>query len=167
MENLKKKLQEAYEATNEWGKFKHLFSADDGVKTLAKLHETLGQILLHAEMSDIKDIAFPKNKVIRDSEKQGTLVSIRPCGEEYKNKTYVGFYLGDIALGSSVGLSDNKIQLNFANHNPAIFVPELGKIIYGCESWWGEIESIEKLKEITNEDIDNVWYVKLLKSRLK
>ncbi len=48
--------------------------------------------------------------------------------------------------------------------NPAIFVPELKKIIYGCESWWGEIESPEDFKEITSDDINNVWYVQLLKA---
>lgn len=47
--------------------------------------------------------------------------------------------------------------------NPAIFVPELGKIIFGMESWWGRIKSEEELKDITDGDIENVWYVKMLK----
>ena len=46
--------------------------------------------------------------------------------------------------------------------NPAIYVPELGKIIFGMESWWGIIESPEELKDISDDDISNTWYVKLL-----
>lgn len=48
--------------------------------------------------------------------------------------------------------------------NPAIFVPELNKIIWGMECWWSEIESIDKSKAITDKDIENQWYVQLLKS---
>ena len=43
-------------------------------------------------------------------------------------------------------------------------MPELKKIIYGCESWWHEITSVEELKDITDSDIDNTWYVQLLKN---
>lgn len=92
----------------------------------------------------------------------GALVKVRPCGEEYGNKTYLGFLIGEIALGSSITTIDDKIQLNFSSYNPAMFVPELKKVIYGAGSWWSEIESEEELKEITNDDIENVWYVKLL-----
>jgi hypothetical protein len=33
----------------------------------------------------------------------------------------------------------------------------------GYESWWGQINSPEELKAITDVDIQNVWYVKALK----
>ena len=48
--------------------------------------------------------------------------------------------------------------------NPAIFVPELKKIIYGCESWWGTINNQDDLSDlnISDDDIQNTWYVKLL-----
>lgn len=48
--------------------------------------------------------------------------------------------------------------------NPAIFVFDLNKIIYGCESWWGVIKSEEDLNSISDCDIDNVWYVRALKT---
>ena len=48
--------------------------------------------------------------------------------------------------------------------NPAIYVPELRKIVFGCESWWGEIQSPDEIKDITDDDISNVWYVKLVKA---
>jgi len=33
----------------------------------------------------------------------------------------------------------------------------------GCGSWWGAIDNEEDLKDITDSDIENVWYVQLLK----
>jgi len=53
--------------------------------------------------------------------------------------------------------------LSHSYGNPAIFVFDLNEIIFGYESWWGVIESEKQLKEITNDVIDNVWYVKALK----
>jgi hypothetical protein len=49
-------------------------------------------------------------------------------------------------------------------YNPAIFVPELNDIVYGAASWWGEIEDEDELNDlITDDTIESVWYVKLLK----
>jgi len=99
-----------------------------------------------------------------NTKKTGMLVQIRPCDEEYKKKTYLGIYLGKFPIEIVVSLSKNTNVLNVMNMtNPAIFVPELKKVIFGCESWWGEIESEAELKEITNDDIENVWYIKALK----
>lgn len=98
----------------------------------------------------------------------GSLVKISPCGEEYGSKTYLGILLGDLPIGAHISFhhSDQKLHISPFS-NPAIFVPELKKIIYGCESWWGEIESSEDFKEITSEDINNTWYVQLLKSMVE
>lgn len=95
----------------------------------------------------------------------GCLCEIKPCGEEYKNKSYIGIYIGDLPIQilSSYDRTTGILK-NSTMNNPAIFVPELKKIIYGCESWWREIETVEDFKGITDEDIDNTWYVKLLKS---
>jgi hypothetical protein len=51
--------------------------------------------------------------------------------------------------------------------NPAIYVFETKEIVYGCESWWSPLESLDDLSDISDEDIDNVWYVKLLKEMQK
>lgn len=95
----------------------------------------------------------------------GKFVSIRPCAEEYGEKTYLGLYLGDMATTVSLGYDKTNGQIipNFYRHNPAIYVFDLKKIIFGMESWWGELESEEQLRKITNDDIDNVWYVKALR----
>jgi len=125
---------------------------------------------LEDERPTIKNIKLPESgreilhKELFGSAKQGDMVSIRPCGKEYEDKTYIGFYLGDFPLSSSfIYNSDGGIDIKLVNHNPAIFVPELKKIIFGAESWWEKIESEKDLKEITNEDIGNVWYIQLLK----
>jgi len=78
----------------------------------------------------------------------GEFVSVRPCGDEHGNKTYLGIYVGDVNIGIP---------------NPCIWVPDLKEYIFGCESWWGRIKSPEQLRQITDADIENVWYVRALR----
>jgi hypothetical protein len=95
----------------------------------------------------------------------GNFVSIRPCAEEYGDQTYLGLYLGQAHISTMTSYNKEKGELKIERSmaNPAIYVFDLKKVIFGCESWWGKIESEEQLKEITNDDINNVWYVKALK----
>ena len=96
----------------------------------------------------------------------GDFVAVRPCGEEYENKTYLGVMIGDVALTQMISFNkeSGKLTVSKAMHNPGISVPQLGKIIYGCESWWGLISTPDDMKQITDQDIDNVWYVQALKA---
>lgn len=95
----------------------------------------------------------------------GTLCEITPCGKEYEGKSYIGIYIGDLPISIMTSFDEKKgILKNSTMNNPAIFVPELKRIIYGCESWWREINSIDDFKGISKEDIENTWYVKLLKA---
>jgi hypothetical protein len=72
--------------------------------------------------------------------------------------------LGEIGIQHNVFYNPEEKQLAvYFGSNPAIFVPDLNKVIFGYESWWGEIKSPEELREITDDDIQNVWYVKALK----
>lgn len=97
--------------------------------------------------------------------KTGSLVEVRPCGEEYQEKTYIGIFLGNLAIDNICRLNKETKELEIIPHtNPAIFVPELKKIVFGCESWWRKIDSMDEIKDITDEDIESQWYVKLLKS---
>lgn len=94
----------------------------------------------------------------------GKFVRVVPCSPAYEGKTFLGLYIGDIALG--IGCShkeENVLEVYLGTYNPAIFVFDLNKLIFGAESWWGEIETEDDLKQITNQDIENVWYVKALK----
>jgi hypothetical protein len=163
-EELIEKLDEADEILKDHNRFIKLLS-DGPEGDLARLKQTIGHIKLLLKMNNIKEVSHPEKKAVRESllHKQGCLVKINPCGKEYEGKTYLGFLIGDVALGSSLSIKEDKIQLEFSGHNPGIFVPEIGKIIYGCESWWGEIKDESELKGITNDDIENVWYVKILR----
>jgi len=94
----------------------------------------------------------------------GKFVSIRPCAENYEGKTFLGLYIGDIALSFGYSISDKgTMEITHGHHNPAIYVFDLKTIIFGCESWWTPIEDEDQLHKITDEDIDNIWYVKALK----
>lgn len=155
----------AKEAIKDYNKFKHLFSNDDAVKTIAKLNQTLGRIELGLKLSAMKEIVHPANEVLTKPVfgKRGALVKVKPVDAKYEGKTYLGFLIGELAMGSSITIADDKLQCNWAHHNPAIFVPQLAEVIMGCASWWSEIESEDDFKEITGSDIENTWYVKLWK----
>lgn len=103
----------------------------------------------------------------------GKPVAIRPCAKEYGEKTYLGVYLGEIATSFSASIAknpedenDKALAIGFAGHNPAIFVFELGKVIFGYESWWKIITRPEDLSEITDADINSQWYVQLFKEMI-
>ncbi|WPS85311.1 hypothetical protein SMD22_01405 (plasmid) [Brevibacillus halotolerans] len=101
---------------------------------------------------------------IKGLRKTGSLVMIRPCAKEYGDRTYLGFYLGYADVRLLISHCSETKNLNIMrDYNPAIFVPDLGKIIYGMESYWGFIENEEELRDITDDDIDNLWYVKALR----
>lgn len=100
----------------------------------------------------------------KESEKIGAWVSVRPVKEVYDGKTFLGIYLGDLTLESLVSYDKLKKELMVTPHtNPAIWVPDLNEIIWGCGSWWGIIKSPDELRKITDVDIENIWYVKALK----
>lgn len=104
----------------------------------------------------------PFGKTLFSREKPGTWVSIRVCGE---NVTRLGVMLGALALGFNVkhDRHTRTLTIGFSHYNPAIWVPDLNRVVFGCESWWGVIDSPEKLRKITDADIENVWYVKALR----
>lgn len=94
----------------------------------------------------------------------GDMVAVRPIREEYGGRTYLGVLMGEIAQSTSVRITKaGQVQFDASMHNPAIFVPELSTVIFGNASWWGAIRDADHLREITDEDIDGVWYVRALK----
>ena len=91
----------------------------------------------------------------------GSLVAVRPVNSE---KTYLGVYLGEIPIRVSHAFDPKTKELNFyIGSNPAICIPDLGcRVVMGAGSWWRELKSKDQLKDITDADIQNVWYVKAL-----
>jgi len=96
--------------------------------------------------------------------KEFKLVAVRLAGEK---ETHVGIYVGDLATGAGASFHrpSGVLTLRLGHHNPAILVPSLGRIVYGYESWWGVIKSEADLKQITDRDIENVWYVRALRGQ--
>lgn len=91
-------------------------------------------------------------------------VAIRPVAEEYGGRTLFGVRIGDIATSVQLSLTaDGVLRVGPCHNNPAIFVPDLYRVIFGFESWWGSIKSPDKLREITDSDIGQIWYVRAMR----
>jgi hypothetical protein len=120
---------------------------------------------------EVKDIKFlPPFNLVESQIKPGTFVSVRPCSEDDGKKTFLGIFLGDLFTMDPLVAYDTRngqLRIVAAKTNPAMFVPDLGRIVWGYESWWGEIESPDQLRQITDEDIQNVWYVKAMEQMTK
>jgi hypothetical protein len=102
-----------------------------------------------------------------EGRKMGALVAVRPVPDNPDKKTYVGIYVCDVPI-DMVAYYDKEtgtldVRDSPANPNPMILVPALGKVVMGYESWWGPIKDEEHLRQITDEDIQNIPYVKMLK----
>lgn len=105
-----------------------------------------------------------KNIYDKGTKEIGQLVKVRPCGEEYEGKTYLGILLGELPLSPTISFNNKTNVLNVGVlTNPCIFIPSLNKLIWGMESWWCRIENQEDFTNISDNDINNVWYVKLMK----
>ena len=93
----------------------------------------------------------------------GKAVRVRPCDEKYQGKTFLGIFLGELPIPMYVSYNKDEQMLSISNtYNPAIFVPEINEVVFGYESWWSLINPDEDIEDITNDDISNVWYVKML-----
>lgn len=90
-------------------------------------------------------------------------VAVRPCCDDTDNKTFLGFYLGEFAAEIHTSWDKKTKRLtNTTLNNPAIYVPDLERVVWGYESWWHEIEDPTQLKDITDADIKSVWYMRAL-----
>jgi hypothetical protein len=92
----------------------------------------------------------------------------KPVKVRVGQKTYLGVFLGELPTSAHIQHNEQSGVLT-VNHmtNPAMFVPELNRIVFGHESWWSVLESTDDFKEITDQDIKNVWYVQLAKSLMQ
>ena len=88
-------------------------------------------------------------------------VKIRPCSED---KTYFGIYLGEFPRYMHVSYNEKSGILDVSTPcNPCIYVPALEKVVFGDESWWSEINPGEDVTDITDEQIEDQWYMKMLR----
>lgn len=96
------------------------------------------------------------------------LCRVRPCSDNKEKKTYLGIYIGELPKYPYVTYSEEDKMLKFSvSCNPMIYIPEHDSYVFGDSCWWSVIESEDDLKDITDDTIDNTWYVKLLKGMIK
>jgi hypothetical protein len=116
-----------------------------------------GQIRFPIEVSSVRTLEGQRP----GAPAVGSWCSVRPCQDD---KTYLGVYLGDLTVSVDHYYHTREKVLTIAPHaNPALYVPDLKRVVWGCESWWGTIEGPEHLRQITDADIQDLWYVKALK----
>ncbi len=93
---------------------------------------------IEVELIDIKAATRRRLK-----DEVGQWVAVRPCDGD---KTYLGIHLGDLNVTPLVSYHLKSKHLTISPHtNPAIYVPDLKRVVWGMESWWGTIDSPEGL----------------------
>ena len=126
----------------------------------------MDEIEFPTEISGVTgSIARPRAGAMTDV-KMGAFVKVRPCAEKYDDKTFLGIYIGDIPVELIYEVEKENKMLHVRTYgNCAFFVFELSTIIFGCESWWSEVKDMEDIDRlVTDADIDNTWYVQVLKA---
>lgn len=146
------------------GEFKH-YITDEQVKFVRQIFDLFRSLNWQIHLNKYRTLTVrPDSPVNKDG--CGTPVKLRSCKPEHGDKTYFGILLGDIPLEihHQIDAAGN-LTASRSMYNPAIFVPELGDIVFGAESFWGAIESASELDRlITDETIQNLWYIKMLKA---
>jgi len=124
--------------------------------------EEHGELQLQSEFEFPMEISGISIRTMPSGPGVGKLVRVRPVNDK---KTYLGIHLGDLQREVMVARGSKSKQLMLTvRRNPAIWVPDLKKVVWGDSSWWGVIETPEDAERlITDGDIQNVWYVKALK----
>lgn len=121
---------------------------------------------LSKELEVDKDVPILRKNSTIGKAKCGSLVSVRSCRKEHGDRTYVGIFLGEMATTISHSVSGSVVTARPSLHNPAIFVPELGDIVFGYESFWSLMDGdgeTSVANVITDETISNTWYIKALR----
>ena len=163
------KLQNGLEIFCKYTKLLDVESDDPELMSRGMIVQSLQEIIGKLRTSFMTSMEFDVKGCLNQdwNDLVGKPVAVRPCGKEYEGKTYFGIYLGDFPLsfGWQIKSDDpKKMIVKPCLGNPAIFVPSLRKTVFGCESWWHKIKDEESMKQITDEDIDSTWYVKLVKN---
>lgn len=144
------------------GELKHYITDEqiDNIQKILDLFQALNwQVKLNAYRTLLVEESLPVNKA-----QCGTPVKIRSCKKEHGDKTYFGILIGDIPRTISHRIdSEGNLIASLSLYNPAIFVPELNDIVFGMEAWWTPIDDEKELDGmITDEAVQNIWYVKIL-----
>lgn len=162
------------EFTSKEEKGKH-YCVPDGAKTLGDRWKMKQEI----EIKDCEDckrykcryIEFPLtiNELdIKAPEPWGIDPALCRVRLAKDKKTYLGIYIGEIPRYTKASFNEESGTLKiFSACNPMIYIPELGRAVFGDESWWNCIEPGEDITDITDETIREQWYMKLLEEDAK
>jgi len=157
-------------------------SSEIDQKGVANLADIIGRLSReiqehHTKFVWMDDVKFPieinginmkQATMSRGKLSPGRLVAVRPCSKNPDNKTFLGLYLGELMVDFMWEYEkDTKVVHLLPHYNPAILIPEQNRVVWGMDSWWSEIESADKLRQITNKVIQDTWYVKLLQEQLE
>lgn len=170
MEELKQQLQHFLDITEDFSGFRSLFSENSAEKSIAQMRQTIRQIQAFVAISEFKEVEFRgRGEAITPSERTGSFVRVKPVGDRFEGRTFLGIYLGDVAVAPSLAINQEEklIAPEWGRRNPGILIPEEHTVVYGYESWWGFLKSPEDLEAITDADIESVWYVQALKQLMK
>ncbi len=114
----------------------------------------------------IESSSQPLRPEVEGSRYIGSWVAVRPCKPKGEpESTHLGIYLGDFAtyVGASFHKENGVLVLSVAGRNPAMWVPDLKRVVYGMESWWRRLKTPEDLQQIQDTDIHSVFYVRALR----
>ena len=120
----------------------------------------------HCDMFDSKFIEYPiavsainqkgwsiDNSLYKDS--IGKAVMVKMVGDEYGDETFFGIHLGEFPIEPIISHNRNSKELKvIPMFNPAIYIPKLQKIVFGCETWWSMGDKKSE-KEIVSQLMKN------------
>ncbi len=116
------------------------------------------------KINNVKEVEFDEGFALYNRYKNIQLVEVNPCAAEYESKSFIGLYLGDFPQSVSGTYTEDKFIIKPSRTNPLIYIPDTNTVVFGSNSFWRKVEKIEDFKGISKEDIENTWYVKLLKN---
>ena len=117
-----------------------------------------GEIAFPVEVSGVRNMPPRPRKMTN----VGAWVAVRLVGDD--NRTYLGVHLGDQMRGQSYSYNVVTKEVTvYSLQNPAIYVPDLKRVVWGAESWWSVIVAPDQLRAITDADIEGQWYVQALR----
>ena len=124
----------------------------------------LGNLSLFRE---VKVCPYPPIRAESNIASRGDLVKVKPSDPKYDNKCFLGFFLGEIALGSTVKVDNTTITSEFVRFTPFFYVPDIGEWFYGISGWWALIKNENDFDEILASNPESTWYVELAQAMLR
>ena len=100
-------------------------------------------------------VEFHETRAPWNMAKIGKAVRVR-LADPNDSKTYAGIYLGDLPRNQMIQMDRDGTLNVLCTTNPAMWVPDLNRVVWGCESWWGTVEEAgAPNRPITDQTIED------------